>query len=221
MGQFEIDNGKCVVPEGVTEIGAFEFKDCQNLKAVVIPKTITRIAFRAFANCRNLSHVTIPESVVEIHHEAFYGTGLTEVKLQEGVQTIGHGAFIDCTSLKAITIPFTVNYIGMYAFSGCTSLTSVRITNMTGIGTCIFKGCPIKDIYMESIPWSTDLCKFTRPRKSEGIQSSEIDIKRVTLHVTPDIENDIKQDSYFRKAKKIILWTPDDGDLESKINSRV
>ena len=43
------------------------------------------------------------------------------------VTSITPNAFTGCTSLKKITLPYTVTSIGIEAFSGCTSLTSVAV----------------------------------------------------------------------------------------------
>ena len=52
-----------------------------------------------------------------------------------------HG-FENCTALKTIIIPESVEFIGFYAFYGCTELTSLTIPDsVTRIGFCAFYGC--------------------------------------------------------------------------------
>lgn len=48
---------------------------------------------------------------------------VTSVIINEGVISIGYGAFFHCTSLISITIHDSVTSIGEYAFFGCDSLT--------------------------------------------------------------------------------------------------
>ena len=45
------------------------------------------------------------------------------------VTSIGLTAFAYCTSLKSITIPASVSYIGRYAFDNCRLLTSISVSN--------------------------------------------------------------------------------------------
>ena len=58
------------------------------------------------------------------------------------VNSIGYGAFRECSGLTSITIPNSVTSIDLYAFYGCSGLTSVTIPNsVTYIGDGAFEGC--------------------------------------------------------------------------------
>lgn len=59
----------------------------------------------AFLNCNNLMAVSFPTSLHSIQHEAFYGTGLTEVTIPDTVDYIGLGAFNNC-AIQRLTLPF-------------------------------------------------------------------------------------------------------------------
>jgi hypothetical protein len=78
-----IDNFVIAIPEGVTEIGAFAFADCNQVKTITIPSTVTKIGKSAFSGCKRVAELIIPDSVKSIGNEAFDG----------------------CSSLKAITLP--------------------------------------------------------------------------------------------------------------------
>jgi hypothetical protein len=58
-------------------------------------------------------------------------------------QTIGYSdTFSGCVSLKKITLPSTVKYIGNNAFSGCTSLEEINLPEgLLVIGDEAFSGC--------------------------------------------------------------------------------
>ena len=67
---------------------------------------------------------------------------ITEVKIQNGVTTIGQYAFYGCKALKSVTIPDSVTTIRQYTFYGCAGLTSVTIPDsVTTIGSSAFSGC--------------------------------------------------------------------------------
>ena len=71
-----------------------------------------------------------------------FRSNIRTVVIQNGVTSIGYGAFRECSSLTSVTIPNSVTSIGEAAFSDCSSLTSVTIPNsVTSIGYGAFKGC--------------------------------------------------------------------------------
>ena len=67
---------------------------------------------------------------------------ITQVVIENGVTSIGYGAFENCTGLKSITIGNSVTSIGDFAFSSCKWLNSITIGNsVTSIGRYAFDGC--------------------------------------------------------------------------------
>lgn len=139
---------KIVIPESVTEIGKYAFKDCAGIENIVFGKNISKvgdsafykctglkdIVFQeneenpvvidqwAFARCSSLESVTLSTNIIKIEGEVFYGcTSLESLNIPEGVQYLGH-TFIGETPISSIKIPSTVETIGRYGdeinFSG-------------------------------------------------------------------------------------------------------
>ena len=96
--------GDVVIPEGVTTIAEYVFKDCETLTSVHIPKGVTLIEERAFQGCRKLTAITIPEGVTEIGTNAFADTGLTTVTIPASVHTMGYNPFEYCFDLARIDV---------------------------------------------------------------------------------------------------------------------
>ena len=63
----------------------------------------------------------------EMADDAFRMWKLNTVIINEGVISIGQGAFEGCSGLTSVTIPSSVTTIGQGAFYGCTGLSSVTI----------------------------------------------------------------------------------------------
>ncbi len=64
--------------------------------------------------------VKIPQGITTIGNAAFLFCGkLTDVRIPNSVETIGDGAFMQCGELKNINIPESVKTIGTRAFEGC------------------------------------------------------------------------------------------------------
>lgn len=119
--------GKYIIPDGVTNIGASAFESCYKLTEVVIPNGVKKIDGSAFCNC-GLTRIVIPDCVTSIGDWAFHWCGeLEEVTIPESVTSIGAGAFGYCSNLKSIIIPNSVTYIGESQFEECNSLEQITV----------------------------------------------------------------------------------------------
>ena len=71
-----------------------------------------------------------------------YKNIIKTVVIEDGVTTIGDGAFSDCDALESVKIPDSVTTIGAYAFVGCDGLTAISIpASVTYIGDLAFCDC--------------------------------------------------------------------------------
>ena len=61
------------LPDGLTNIGCYAFKYCENLKEIDIPNSVISIGSHSFDCCYSLSKVIIGTKVNEIKQYAFYG----------------------------------------------------------------------------------------------------------------------------------------------------
>ena len=78
-----------------------------------------------------------------------------KLEIKPGVTDIGFGAFVRCNSLKEVSFPSSLEYIGNKAFYNCMNLEKVYFkSELTGMGSNVFGNCPrLSDIY---VPWSQD-----------------------------------------------------------------
>ncbi len=131
------------IPDSVTSIGNYAFYKCTGLTSITIPSGVTSIGNYAFRDCTGLTAISIPDSVTSIGNVAFAGcTGLTAISIPSGVTAISDSAFMDCTGLTAISIPDSVTSIGKNTFWNCTGLTAIAIPDgVTYIGEHALVGC--------------------------------------------------------------------------------
>jgi len=167
-GLTSLDLSACT---SLTTIGKYTFEDCTGLNEVKLPANLTEIGQRAFNDCpietlyigcdikdsiisnltreysvkQHLKNLKLGEGVSTIGDRAFYGCmGLTEVKLPASLTTIGERAFAfsECTGLTEIKLPANLTTIGKSVFSGCTGLNEVKLpANLTKINNGAFSGC--------------------------------------------------------------------------------
>lgn len=123
--------GTVCVPEGVEEISSFAFR-YKKITALILPSTLRKISDCAFYGCEKLRRV----------------------EFNEGLESIGAGAFLGCRELREITLPPYLRRIESCAFENCLSLRRADIPEWTDyIGEFAFKGCGAIEI---NIPGETD-----------------------------------------------------------------
>lgn len=129
---FAVATGEIAIPNTVTQIGQYAFRDCSNISSVIIPNTVQNIGHHAFYNCNGLTSVTISEGVENIDYSAFSScTGLTAVTIPNSVTKIGSDAFQGCSSLRALTLGTGLAGIENFAFGNCSSLQSIICASVT------------------------------------------------------------------------------------------
>ncbi len=86
-------------------------------KRLVINGNIDTISFGAFVFCTSIEEIVFNGTVKHIKDCAFYGAGIKNLTLPEGILTIGDRAFLECTKLTEIYLPAGVEAIGEYALA--------------------------------------------------------------------------------------------------------
>ena len=149
-----------IIPEGVTSISDYAFRNCKGLTSITIPSSVTSIGEDAFKGCKGLASITIPSSVTSIGKDAF-SSYVKDVKCiimdyselcnnpiaKAFAKLYGESASIQLVDnegneITEYIIPEGVTSIGEYAFYGCSSLSSVIVPEgVTSIGEYAFRNC--------------------------------------------------------------------------------
>lgn len=132
---------------GLTEIEDEAFSQCNSLISVSIPDNVRTIGRKAFWKCRKLKNVSFGESsrLLAINGGAELSGAANSCR--ESV-----GAFAYCTSLGAITLPASLQVIGIGAFYGCSSLVSCEFAKgsaLKAIESCdkLYNASPSYDFF--------------------------------------------------------------------------
>lgn len=162
-----------IIKEGVTSIGTNAFYECPNLSKAVLPDGLNSIERSAFYNCLSLQNVYLSDDITRIGESAFYNCeSLTKVKLPSNLKKIASHTFCNCTKLntvemgnqitsidshafsscafKNITLPSSLQSIGLWTFRYCNSLESIVIPDtVTSIGSQCFSECKkLKQVHL-------------------------------------------------------------------------
>ena len=112
--------------QGVKEIEAHAFYNCDIMTYVELGN-LEIIGVRAFYNCRSLENMNM-QSVRRVKTGAFQGCReITEAVFGKDLERIERDAFLDCTSLRRITIPLKDNLFESNVFGNCHRLQTVQI----------------------------------------------------------------------------------------------
>ena len=126
-------------------IGDYAFRECSALEKISIPETVTSIGSYAFRDSGIYKasedgivyadtwvvdytealqgDISIPRGTVGVANYAFYNcTALTGIELPNTVEIIGRAAFYKCSQLVAVTLPNTLEVIDDYTFYYCSRL---------------------------------------------------------------------------------------------------
>ena len=175
------------IPSNITSIEQYAFQNCTGLTTVNLSTGLIAIQRQAFQNCVSLTSIELPSSLVTWGNNPFQDcTGLTSVifncnvpnyalvknnssspfyrcsniesaALNEGVITIGDGAFQNCSWLESVIIPSTVTSIGQSAFYNCplATMTSKPTTPPTIQSNTLPGVSIVQNIYVPSASVST------------------------------------------------------------------
>ena len=93
-----------IMPQKMHYMGDATFMGCNSLVSFVCPDGIDCIWNQVFAECGSLQSVILPKSVWIVTYRAFaFCTDLKEIEMP-GVTRIHNEAFLDCSSLKKVTM---------------------------------------------------------------------------------------------------------------------
>ena len=94
---------------------------------VVIPNGVEEIGDKAFYVCSRVKEIIIPPSVKKIADCAFYKCGLVTIEIPDGVTYLGQEAFRDCEYLKSVRIGNGIDRIKAYTFKNCHNLERLEL----------------------------------------------------------------------------------------------
>ena len=138
--------GDVIVPEGVTSLYQYIFRNNSNVSTVLLPESLEKFDGYCFDNCSGLKEISIPNNVTVISDRCFYNcSGLTKITLPVGINRIETYAFQGCSNLSEINIPDGTLYdikTDAFSSSGVTNdCVKNIVSHANSIGNYIFRSC--------------------------------------------------------------------------------
>jgi len=125
----------------VTVIPEEAFNQHEKLKEVELCEGLLVIGVRAFFGCHSLNNIKIPLTITTIEDSAFGGGIQSQMRLHDGIESIGRYAF-SCGNITNFKVPPLISYTSRGMFSGCTRMFSVEILeSVTYIQPLTFSSC--------------------------------------------------------------------------------
>lgn len=157
-----------VVPDCVHRIGENAFLGNEMLTSIELPESVTWIDSGAFKNCCKLTNVSLPAKLLNVGVDAFDNTpwlktgdlvisntgmlmkyqGTSDtVTIPESVTHFSYHAFDNCTSIKSIEFPASIEEISGWWFDDCRNLTHLQMApnhpKYRSQGNCIIEGTTV------------------------------------------------------------------------------
>lgn len=154
------------LPDHLEVLPQNAFTQCYNLNTVQLPATLKSIGYHAFYRCYNLRQAALPEGVNTMGDEAYCEAGLKQLILPTTLKVVptgsfrnnyeltdlqfngqttiynGTGVFENCTHLKKLVMPSTMESIGNSAFQSCSRLEEVQLNEgLVEIWGSAFNSC--------------------------------------------------------------------------------
>ncbi len=125
----------------ITYIGCDSFGYCESLTSINLYKNV-ELGVMAFENCSGLSNVVIENGFDSLTDQVFNGcSSLESITLPDSVTSVGYSCF-GGTKIKELVLPKNVTDLGVEAFSGLETLVNVTIEGqLVSIPMNAFSGC--------------------------------------------------------------------------------
>ena len=139
--------GKVIIPEGITIIPQYTFRNCTEMTEIFLPSSLSHIGHHAFLNCSSVERVNVTNleswcgiSFASDYSNPIYASSnamlviagelpLGYFAIPEGITVIPACSFRN-TNITLLSLPSTLSTIGNNAFLNCSSLEQVDIPDL-------------------------------------------------------------------------------------------
>ena len=130
------------VHPSVIRIPEHLFYEQKKLEEVELCEGLLEIGAKAFFGCHSLKNIKIPSTVTAIGDSALGGRLQSQIRLHDGIESIGTYAFSCSGNITNFRVPPLIASTSRGMFSGCIRMFSVEILeSVTEIESLTFSSC--------------------------------------------------------------------------------
>ena len=151
VGIGNVTSDEIVVPSTynglpVIRIARRAFENNVNLKKIILPDTLLYIGNFAFAGCTALEYIDLPTSLIYIQSDVFSGSGIRILDLTDNTALNSFGC-VDCPNLESVKLPKNLWLLDPYCLENTPKLKSITLPDsLDYIGLNDFVGSSIESI---------------------------------------------------------------------------
>lgn len=196
----------------------------EGIRTTIIPNTVTSIGASAFSNIK-MSGITIPGNVKRIQKEAFLGSCMDWIELNEGLESIGESAFA-YNAIKSVKIPSSVKEIGVESFHNSYVRELELNEGLEAIGQEAFSNNEIEEVVipgsvqriMEYAFYSNNITKLVLNEGLKKIASNAFSNNEIEELTIPSTVKSIDVNAFYGNELKKIEVSPLNPIYDSRDN---
>lgn len=199
-------------------------------EVIVLPDTLEEIGPAIFKDNNIIKEITIPANVKSYGYNALKGAQIEKAIIAEGTKDLPNFLFQDCTKLKEVILPESLEKIDASVFGGCTSLEYMEIADTVNIDSAfsLFRDC----VNLKKVKLPSTMKKIPQYMFSGCISLEEIiipyGVEEVETHfvercdnietiIIPETVTGLEYDAFANSSVKKVIFLGDAPTLISSI----
>ena len=121
------------IPTGLTKLEDYALAYLPKITSITIPEGVTEIPKSCFANNTSMTEINLPDGITKIDNGAFYKCPITTFEFPDQCVSVGNNVFQLAESLTNVVLNEKLESFGEGTFRQCKSLTTINLQDAINI----------------------------------------------------------------------------------------